>query len=1143
MVAARHCAQDVVYESRDERIETPPMYDDSSHSGEIGLSLSPTPSPSKTSTPRTSRRNTGGNWLGADSKSNPRPDEDSRNNSRFPNTMEEESDTRETNSIPVHPNLLRNIAGSPAINGEGNLPHGVRNVDASAVANGSASNQAQLMEARMIQLEQTISTLSSVCKDLWLQQRHLMDQCGTSEKHNETRTNSDCSSPSTSPSTPENKLDTSEEDRARLAQWPPSHHGLLESPDIMTTKEHTRLSTGDKIHLRGLSLGSSSLNSAQNAEMYSADSSLNSSSGQLLASNIRHALGSGGQLRRSNMPYGKNGKTMSMVLLDINPDESRGPNMIHLDPYEELDAESLVESRSGSSSLGRSDRSKRRRSSGERKGGRQDGRSSNGDKGNDSETSNESLNDSSSSNDDSLSTIERDDHRSKRDRPDRRLSSSMFEKPATGQVATTSGVEDEAVRLRRYRERAYSLNDAGVGSGNTAFRQHIAADNKENRLSQWSSSLDVQQEGNEESPRDGSAIKSITSASNEELYTAMPILSATSSRPESKLPKPREESGYPSEELRHVDSNKDVKTIGSGATGMTHSLSYSSNMSSVSTNTIKTRNVATSMTPQAQMSKQRTSSVSSSGSTTQLTPMQVVKRRPSTSSSPFRDKRDRSSSIASSRDEYTTPMKDSAENVREYKGGATRGKRDRLLKSSKSPDVKSSQQTMKSFFINDLLNIDSRNQDGSATEDIDENMEEFLRIPGKLEFLMIFSLGVCMDSFLYAWAMLPLKFLWGWVCLGCTLYSPSNGIGGVKFHRRHLYPLMQSALIWLVYSQVLCPISIGKLYHWIRGQAMLKLYVLIAIVEVFDRLLCSFGQDAWDSLYWNTTRRPWHPRMLVSMIVVTVYATIHSLFLFVHVATLSVAVNSADNALLTLLISGNFAEIKSTVFKKYNKQNLFKITTSDICERFKLALFLMLILFLNRFQGDMTASMVKDYYTMCGVVFAAELVSDWIKHSFITKFNMIKSTTYFDYALVLSGDVTGIGHEGLNLDCTHAAVKRLGLAQIPLVCVTARYLHEAVRFAIENWRESEQGYGPNQSRWDYGHPISAMIELTASGNEFRFYSIMLQCLGALIIFKITLGILLRFVARWYLGAAGDRLKSRDRERNKNRSTASKSTPR
>ena len=396
-------------------------------------------------------------------------------------------------------------------------------------------------------------------------------------------------------------------------------------------------------------------------------------------------------------------------------------------------------------------------------------------------------------------------------------------------------------------------------------------------------------------------------------------------------------------------------------------------------------------------------------------------------------------------------------------------------------------------------------------------MEEFLRIPSKFEHLMVFSLAVCVDSFLYPWAMLPLKFIWGLVCLACTIYkmiqkkkwrlNPDEAdVHGIGFHRRHLYAILQSLLIWLVYSQILCPISIGKLYHWIRGQAMLKLYVLIAIVEVFDRLLCSFGQDAWDSLYWNTTRRPRHPRLFVSIIVVGVYVTIHSLFLFVHVATLSVAVNSADHALLTLLISGNFAEIKSTVFKKYNKQNLFKITTSDICERFKLALFLLLILFLNRFQGEMTSSMVNDYCLMCGIVFAAELISDWIKHSFITKFNFIKSTAYFDYALVLSGDVTGIGHEGLSLDYTHAAVKRLGLAQIPLVCVTARYLHEAVRFAI-----AFKGNG------DVDHPFSALVDLMADGSKWKFYIGLLKCMGALVVFKVFLGICISAVARRNLG--------------------------
>lgn len=256
-------------------------------------------------------------------------------------------------------------------------------------------------------------------------------------------------------------------------------------------------------------------------------------------------------------------------------------------------------------------------------------------------------------------------------------------------------------------------------------------------------------------------------------------------------------------------------------------------------------------------------------------------------------------------------------------------------------------------------------------------------------------------------------------------------------------------MILAVYKYALCPISLGWLYHWIRGQAMLKLYVLMAMVEVFDRLMCSFGQDALDSLYWNTTRRPYHPRMIASTIVVLVYAGIHSVILFVHAATLNVAMNSADSALMSLLIGGNFAEIKSTVFKKYNKQNLFKITTSDICERFKLVLFLGLVLLLNCSQGGMNQEMVNDYIYMSFIIMGAEMVCDWIKHSFITKFNFIKSSVYLDYSLVLAGDITGIGHghEAINVEHTHAVVKRLGFAQIPLICVAMRYFKEAFRYA------------------------------------------------------------------------------------------------
>ena len=52
--------------------------------------------------------------------------------------------------------------------------------------------------------------------------------------------------------------------------------------------------------------------------------------------------------------------------------------------------------------------------------------------------------------------------------------------------------------------------------------------------------------------------------------------------------------------------------------------------------------------------------------------------------------------------------------------------------------------------------------------------------------------------------------------------------------------------------------------------------------------------------------------------------------------------------------------------------------------------------------------------------------------------------------------MTGIGHEGVNLDNSHAVVKRIGLAQIPLVCVMVRYVKEAYKYAT---------YGTQPPKW------------------------------------------------------------------------------
>lgn len=50
-------------------------------------------------------------------------------------------------------------------------------------------------------------------------------------------------------------------------------------------------------------------------------------------------------------------------------------------------------------------------------------------------------------------------------------------------------------------------------------------------------------------------------------------------------------------------------------------------------------------------------------------------------------------------------------------------------------------------------------------------------------------------------------------------------------HRTHLYDVMRGG-IFIVSTYVLCLVDMSRLYHSIRGQAMIKLYVLFTMIEV-----------------------------------------------------------------------------------------------------------------------------------------------------------------------------------------------------------------------------------------------------------------------------------------------------------------------
>ncbi|RLN27462.1 hypothetical protein BBJ28_00019368 [Nothophytophthora sp. Chile5] len=330
------------------------------------------------------------------------------------------------------------------------------------------------------------------------------------------------------------------------------------------------------------------------------------------------------------------------------------------------------------------------------------------------------------------------------------------------------------------------------------------------------------------------------------------------------------------------------------------------------------------------------------------------------------------------------------------------------------------------FFYKEIFGVhDIKPTDGMHQE----RVQNFFAVPRNTEQLFLFGVLLALDSFLYVFTYLPLRILFA---CGCAVTSSFHTR---VFRRTHFYDLMVAVIV-AVGTVVLGHVDMSRVYHSIRGQAMIKLYVLFTMIEIFDRLFSSLGQDVLDSLYYTAKYQPRRvTRMFLDFAVAIIYVVLHALLLFAQVVTLNVAVNSSNTSLLTLLISNNFAELKSSVFKKFEEQNLFQVSCSDIVERFKLLTIIALILL---------QSSTQDVAYGTAMVMLAEMVIDWLKHAFITKFNQLPPQVYSKFITILCRDLTGWRSEDTILDHTHHVSKRLGLMALPLACVVLRMVSKAL---------------------------------------------------------------------------------------------------
>lgn len=489
-----------------------------------------------------------------------------------------------------------------------------------------------------------------------------------------------------------------------------------------------------------------------------------------------------------------------------------------------------------------------------------------------------------------------------------------------------------------------------------------------------------------------------------------------------------------------------------------------------------------------------------------------------------------------------------------------------------------------------------------------ERLVNFLMLPPAVEQVLWFGLLACLDSWLYSFTILPLRFvkavyilLKSWAMnLGVEFRFVSgfvyNGVGRVwrrrnktaassavqergaeseasrpraptvnqdvnaaeremrtrsateprrrhtnRHHRRQksipsaLLPDDKAdilkGLLMISTCWVLMYFDASRMYHWIRGQAAIKLYVIYNVLEVSDRLFAAIGQDVLECLFSREAleRRPdgrskvFRPFGL--FLLALAYTVIHATSLFYQVMTLNVAVNSYSNALITLLLSNQFVEIKSTVFKKFEKENLFQLTCADVVERFQLWLMLTIIASRNivetgafNFVGSIgsswsagvnsststnstplstpprtASSILPQSFTIFPsslissfsnvnsflpslaqvlgpflVVLGSEMLVDWLKHAYINKFNNTRPAIYGRFLDVLAKDyyTNAFGDQNLT--------RRLGLPVIPLSCLF-------FRVSVQTYKMFLAASLPQQ-------PSSTAVEATALSSIHRDYA-------------------------------------------------------
>ncbi|AES71403.2 pollen defective IN guidance-like protein [Medicago truncatula] len=324
------------------------------------------------------------------------------------------------------------------------------------------------------------------------------------------------------------------------------------------------------------------------------------------------------------------------------------------------------------------------------------------------------------------------------------------------------------------------------------------------------------------------------------------------------------------------------------------------------------------------------------------------------------------------------------------------------------------------YFLEEMYNGNSLRSTTTLGNEIEREKvyDTIFRLPWRCELLIDVGFFVCFDSFLSLLTIMPTRILMTiWRLLKTRQFKR---LSTMELSDLGCFIIMSFGVILLQRT------DISLIYHMIRGQGTIKLYVVYNVLEIFDKLCQSFNGDVLQTSFHSAeglascppeNMRFWLWRFVCDQALAVAI-------------TLSTCIVAHNNALLALLVSNNFAEIKSNVFKRYSKDNVQSLVYFDSVERFHISAFILFVLAQNILEAE--GPWFESFLTNILLVYVCEMVIDIIKHSFIAKFNDIKPIAYSEFLEDLCKQTLNLQTEGVK--------KNLTFVPLAPACVVIRVL-------------------------------------------------------------------------------------------------------